>query len=94
MASTRGELTSKYEEGGETTVKELDKEILSKGAWSTIIFGYQDRDRQKGEYGPGQFAICRYQKRGGQYQQKSHLDISSVDQAKKVVATRNRWINE
>jgi hypothetical protein len=42
MASTPDELTINWNEGGIDTVKELDKKILSKGAWTTILFRYQD----------------------------------------------------
>jgi hypothetical protein len=92
MAETVEELTVTYEEDGIETVKELDKQILSKGAWSTIIFRYQDWNRAKGEYGPDKFTIRRYQKRHGQYQQKSKFNISSTDQAEKLIAALEKWI--
>jgi len=91
MTETVDELTVSYEEDGIETVKELDKEILSKGAWSTIIFRYQDWNRSKGEYGPDKFTIRRYQKRDGQYQQKSRFNISSKDQAEKIIAALEKW---
>ena len=92
MAETVEELTVTYEEDGIATVKELDKEILTKGAWSTIIFRYQDWNRSKEEYGPDKYSIRRYQKRNGQYQQKSKFNISSKDQAGKIIAALEKWI--
>lgn len=92
MAETVDELTVTYEENGIETVKELDKEILTKGAWSTIIFRYQDWNRSKEEYGPDKYSIRRYQKRNGQYQQKSKFNISSKDQAEKIIAALEKWI--
>ncbi len=94
MAETVDELTVEYFEGSLQTVKELDKVVLTKGAWATLMFKYQDLDRAKGEFGAAKFTIRRYQKRNGQYQQKSKFNISSVDQAKKVVAALNSWIDE
>jgi uncharacterized protein YneR len=94
MASTIEELTVNYEEDGILTVKELDKEVLSKGAWSTIIFRYQDWNRQKMSYGPDRYTIRRYQKRGGQYQQKSKFNISSADQATKLIEVLQQWIKK
>lgn len=94
MASSVDELTVNYSEEGTLLVKELDKVILTKGAWSTVLFRYQDWDRQKGEYGPDKFTIRRYQKRGGQYVQKSKFNISSVDQAKKIIEALKAWIDE
>jgi hypothetical protein len=92
MAETVDELTVTYEEDGIETVKELDKQILSKGAWSTIIFRYQDWNRAKEEYGPDKYTIRRYQKRNGQYQQKSKFNISSADQAEKIIAALQKWL--
>ena len=43
------ELTVTYTEDGIETVKELDKKILTKGAWSTIIYRYQDWTRATDE---------------------------------------------
>ena len=94
MAATIDELTVRYEEDGIETVKELDKVVLTKGAWSTIIYRYQDWDRQKQEYGPDKYTIRRYQKRGGEYQQKSKFNISSKDQAKAIIAALEGWIEE
>jgi hypothetical protein len=91
MASNVDELSVDYTEDGVLVVKELDKVILSKGAWSTVLFRYQDWDRAKGEYGPDKFTIRRYQKRGGEYQQKSKFNISSVDQAKSIIAALQKW---
>lgn len=94
MAETVDELTVAYEEDGIETVRELDKQILSKGAWSTIIFRYQDWNRAKEEYGPDKYTIRRYQKRNGRYQQKSKFNISSADQAEKLIAVLQKWIKD
>ncbi len=92
MASTVDELTIAYTEDGTDIVKELDKQILSKGAWSTVIFRYQEWNRTKSEYGPEKYSIRRYQKRNGEYMQKSKFNISSKDQARNVVAALEKWI--
>ena len=92
MATTVEELTVSYVEDGIETVKELDKKVLTKGAWSTIIYRYQDWNRSKEEYGPDKYTIRRYQKRNGEYQQKSKFNISSKDQAEKVIEALQEWI--
>lgn len=94
MAATVDELTINYTENGSLVVKELDKVILTKGAWSTVIFKYQDLNRQTSEYGPVKFTIRRYQKRDGEYKPKSKFTVSSVDQAKKVIEALQKWIDE
>lgn len=94
MASDISELTVQYEEDGLVTVKELDKKVLTKGAWSTIIYRFQDWDRKKEAYGPDKFTIRRYQKRNGQYMQKSKFNISSRDQARAVIDALEGWMKE
>ncbi len=91
MAETIEELTVNYEEEGVLIVKEIDKEVLSKGAWTTILFRYQDYDKGTQEYSPDKFTIRRYQKRNGQYQAKSKFNISSIAQAQKIVEVLTRW---
>ena len=94
MASNVDDLTVEFTDGGIVTVKELDKVILSKGAWATVIYRYKDWDHRKQEYGPDRFTIRRYQKRSGEYFQKSKFNISSREQAEKVVAALQNWIAE
>jgi hypothetical protein len=92
MAATVDELTIEYVEDGLTKVKELDKIVLTKGAWSTIIFRFQDWNNTKQEYGPDKYSIRRYQKRNGKYMQQSRFNISSKDQALKIIEALNQWI--
>ena len=92
MASDVNEITIQYEEDGVVIVKELDKVILSKGAWSTIIFRYQDWNRTKSEYGPERFTIRRYRKLNDEYRQQSKFNISSADQARKIIDALRKWI--
>lgn len=47
MASTVEELSVEYSEGDQVLVKELDKKVLTKGAWATLMFRYQDWDAKK-----------------------------------------------
>ncbi len=94
MAQTVDELTVDYKEDGQLVSKQLDKIVLTKGAWSTIIYRYQDWNRTKEEYGPDKYSIRRYQKRNGEYQQKSKFNISSKDQATKIIDALQTWIGD
>jgi hypothetical protein len=94
MAENINDITVNYEEDGIKVVKELDKEILSKGAWTTIIFKYQDWNRGKEEYGPEKFTIRRYRKMNGVYRQQSKFNISSVKQANQLVDVLKKWTQE
>jgi len=92
VSATIDDITINYEEDGVQLVKELDKVVLSKGAWTTIIFRYQQWERQKQEYGPDRYTVRRYQKRGDDYLQKSKFNISSRDQAAKIVEALQSWL--
>ncbi len=92
MASNVDDISINYEEGNVLIVKELDKEILSKGAWATIIFKYQEWDRKKEEHGPVRFTIRRYRKINNEYRQQSKFNISSKDQATKIIEALQKWI--
>ena len=92
MASDIDDVTISYEEDGIEIVKELDKEVLSKGAWATVIFKYQDWDRQKEQYGDEKFTIRRYRKMSGVYRQQSKFNISSKAQAEKIIEVLQKWI--
>jgi len=94
MAETVEELTVTYEDGGIETVKELDKKVLTKGAWATVIYRYQDWNRTKEEYSADKFTIRRYQKRNGEYQQKSKFNISSEKQAREIISALQEWLAE
>lgn len=94
MASDIQDLTVQYEEDGIVIVKEEDKVILSRGAWATIIFRYRQWDRKKEEYGPDRYTIRRYRKIKGDYIQQSKFNISSTDQAMKLVEALKRWTGE
>lgn len=94
MAATIDELTVSYTEDGVETVKELDKVVLTRGAWSTIIFRQQDWDRKKEVYGPDKYSIRRYQKRNGEFKLRSKFVISSKDQATQLIEVLNKWMAE
>lgn len=94
MASTVDEITIEYVDGGVTTVKELDKVVLTKGAWATIMFKYQDWDKKKEVYGPEKYSIRRYQKKNNEYRAKSKFNISSKDQAQQIIAILTRWSSD
>lgn len=94
MSQEIDDLTVNYEEDGLQLVKELDKVVLSKGAWTTILFRYQNWDRSKEEYGKEMFTIRRYQKRQGNYIPKSKFNISSAKQAQQIITALQGWIEE
>ena len=94
MSSDVNDLTVSFEEDGRVVIEELDKEILSKGAWATIIFRYRQWDNRKEDFSPDRYTIRRYRKMNGVYRQQSKFNISSADQAKKIVTALTKWIED
>lgn len=91
MASTVDEITINFEEDGVLLCKEVQKEILTKGTWATIMFKYQDLDKATNSYKPAKISIRRYQKRNGEYKTMSKFNLSSIAQAKKVIEVLVKW---
>ncbi|HEU19844.1 MAG TPA: hypothetical protein ENO00_10815 [Deltaproteobacteria bacterium] len=94
MAGDVDDLTIEYEENGRVIVKELDKVILSKGAWATIVYRYKQWDNRKEDYGNDLYTIRRYRKVSGKYSQQSKFNISSKDQALKIIDVLRKWTDE
>jgi len=88
------DITINYEEDGVQVVDELDKAILTRGAWVTIIFRYRQWEQSKEDYSPDRFTIRRYRKINNEYRQQAKFNISSIDQAKKIIEALNGWIEE
>lgn len=91
-ASSVEDLSIEYTDNGVVTVKQLDKQVLSKGAWATLIFKYQDWVPSKDQYGEIKFTIRRYRKIDGAYKQQSKFNISSEEQAGKIIEILSHWV--
>lgn len=94
MAETIEEISYDYEEDGRLVRKEIEREILSKGAWSTIMFKFQELDRKTEEWRAPKVAIVRYKKWQGTYRKQSSFNISSEKQARHIMQTLERWYTD
>ena len=82
------------DESGQHLVKQVRKEVLTGGAWATVMFMYQDLDKRRGEFGPMKIRVARYQKQGGKYMPRSKFNISSAKQAKRIIEIIQNWLPE
>jgi hypothetical protein len=89
--STADNISINYEEDGILLVKELKKQVLSRGAWTTIMFLYQEYDRANKNYKPQKISLRRYQKKDGNYIQRSKFTISSDKQAHMIANKIVEW---
>ncbi len=94
MAETIDEITIDYEEDGIKLVKEINKEVLSKGAWTTIMFRYKQWNKATEDYSEDKYTIRRYRKLHGSYSAQSKFNISSAKQGQKIVDTLQTWIKD
>ena len=91
MAETLDELTYDYEDEGVLVRKELDRAVLTKGGWATIMFLFQELDRAKGTFRPPKMAIVRFKKSKGSYRKQSSFNISNEKQARQITEVLEGW---
>lgn len=90
MATDYDELTIEYQEDGEVVVEEMEKVILQKGTWTTVLYRFRQIDRKTGEFGPPKAALRRYQKTHGAYRKRDSINISEKS-AVPLVETLKKW---
>lgn len=91
MAETIDDIDIEYVEDDKVIIKQVDKHILTRGSWTTIMFLYQEMDKKTEDYGPQKVSIRRYQKRNGVYRQQSKFNISSAKQAQDIIKALEGW---
>jgi hypothetical protein len=94
MSNAIDELTVNWEEDGKLKVKELSKHVLTKGAWATLMFLYQELDPKTGNYNSPKISIRRYRKRNDKYMFQSKFNISSAAQGKEIARMIHEWYKD
>ena len=93
MAENINDITVNYEDEGELVVEELDKVILTRGAWTSILFRFRERNRQTGAMGPPKATLRRYQKHNGIFKKRDAINLSA-EAAKSLVGTLEKWLED
>jgi len=91
MAETLDELTYDYEDEGVLVRKQLDKMVLTKGSWATLMFLYQELDKTAGTFRAPKIAIVRFKKFKGAYRKQSSFNVSSEKQARQITEVFEGW---
>ena len=78
MPESLDELTYDYEDEGVLVRKQIERAILTKGSWATVMFLFQELDRAKGKFRAPKMAIVRFKKSKGSYRKQSSFNISRV----------------
>jgi hypothetical protein len=71
--------------------KQLDKVVLTKGSWSTLMFLYQELDKASGAFRAPKIAIVRFKKFKGSYRKQSSFNVSSEKQARQITEVFEGW---
>jgi len=87
------EISVAYEENGEEIIKEEDKFILAKGAWSTVAYLYRQKDKN-GDFGDKRVRLVRYKKRNGKYLTHAKFNLTGPVQVEKLMEKLNEWYSE
>lgn len=94
MAETIDDISYDWEDEGKLVRRELKKEVLTRGAWATVMFLYEELDRKTEKFGAPKVAIVRFKKWNGQFRKQSSFNISSRKQADQIIATMQKWFAE
>lgn len=93
--ATIDEITAERIEEGIVLTKQLQKHVLSKGAWTTILFQCQDiNPKNEGEFKPPYARLVRYRKLRGMYSIQAKFNISSAKQAIAIAQLLQEWFQE
>ena len=91
MADTLEDLTYDYEDEGVLVRKQIDRAILTKGSWATVMFLFQELDRANNKFRPPKMAIVRFKKAKGSYRKQSSFNISNEKQARQITEVFEGW---
>ena len=92
MAETIDAITINWsDETGKLVRKEINKEVLSRGSWTTIMFQYQEIDRKTQDYGAAKISIRRYKKGSNGYREQSKFTITNAKQAYQIIDVLKKW---
>jgi hypothetical protein len=94
MTGALDELTYDVEEDGVLVRRQLERVVLGGGAWATVMFLYQERERATGGFGAPKISVARFKKFRGAYRRHSAFTLASVEQARALTDTFERWFDK
>ena len=94
MAESIDDLGIEYVEDEKVIIKQIDKNVLTRGNWTTIMYLFQELNKKTDEYSAPKVSIRRYQKRNGVYRQQSKFNISSAKQGREIIKALQNWFPE
>jgi|SRR5450432_1326369 len=91
MSELLDELTYDREDDGVLVRKQLERVILERGAWATVLFVYQELDRDTGAFHAPRMTIVRFKKWRGAFRKHASFSIEGAQQARQLAVVFERW---
>jgi hypothetical protein len=91
MFETLDELTFDAEEDGVLVRKQIERHVITEGAWATVMFLYQELDRAQGSFRAPKMSIVRFQKVRGAYRKHSSFNLAGEAQARRLTDVLESW---
>jgi hypothetical protein len=85
------ELTYDREDDGVLVRKQLERVVLARGSWATVLLLFQELDRATGAYGGAKVAVLRFQKWRGGWRKHAAFTLAGEAQARELAAALDRW---
>jgi hypothetical protein len=85
------DLTYDQEVDGVLARKQLDRVVLTRGAWATVLFLYVQLDRATGDHGAPKVAVVRFQRSRGGWRKHAAFTLATADDARALADVLARW---
>jgi len=85
------ELSYDQEDDGVLVREQLDRVVLARGSWATVMFLFRELDRTSGAWRAPKMAIVRFQKWRGGYRKHAAFNVASAEQARELAEVLARW---
>jgi hypothetical protein len=85
------ELSYDVEADGVLVREQLDRVVLSQGAWSTVMFLYRELDRATGAWRAPKMTIVRFQRWRGGWRKHAAFNVADEAQARRLTSVFEGW---
>ena len=89
-AQSIDDISFDWEEDGRQVRRELDRRVLSRGGWPTVMYLYQELDLQTDAWRPAKVALVRYQSKRGMLRKHASITLGEV-KSLELAAALEQW---
>jgi hypothetical protein len=85
------DLSYDQEDDGVLVREQLERVVLARGPWGTVMFLFRELDRETDTWRAPKMAIVRFQKWKGGYRKHSAFNVANAAQARELSDVFARW---